>query len=204
MRIALVYDLIYPFSVGGVESRNFSLAEYLVLRGHIVHIFGVKMWKGPSTIKPSKNQFVHGVSRYSSKYTFKGNRKISEPLIYSVLLAGELLKYEFDILDVSAFPYFPVFSAKLYSVLKKRPMVITWHEVWDKYWKNFGFAGHFGRPAEKICSRLSQHNICVSRMTRKKLLGIGTKESNTVLITNWINFEEIRTSKPTSHEYDII
>jgi len=54
MKIAIVYDMHYPFSIGGAEYRNFSLAQNLVLKGHEVHLFGVKMWKDSKTKKNNK------------------------------------------------------------------------------------------------------------------------------------------------------
>ena len=86
MKIALVYDLIYPYSIGGAESRYFSLAKNLVLKGHEVHLFGVKMWPEKNNIKVANNFFIHGISRYKSKYSFKGNRKVFEPIKYSFFL----------------------------------------------------------------------------------------------------------------------
>ena len=56
MKIALVYDLIYPYSVGGVEARNFSFAKYLAVKGHEVHIFANR-WISPEL----PNIFFHKV-----------------------------------------------------------------------------------------------------------------------------------------------
>ncbi len=202
MKIALVYDMIYPFSVGGVEFRNFSLAKELVLKGHEVHLFGVKMWKGSPDLKISRNFYAHGVSRYSGKYTFYGKRKPFEPLKYSFFLFFRLLKYDFDLLDVSAFPYFPVFSCKFYSILKRKPMNITWHEAWGEFWLNFGIAGFFGRIIEKTCLKLSKNNICVSDLTKQNLARIGLK--NCRVIENWIDTVEISKSEPLKERYDLI
>jgi len=204
MKIALVYDVLYPFSIGGVEARNFSLAKHLVLKGHEVHLFGVKMWKGSKEIMVSKKFFVHGVSRYSSKYSFKGQRKVFEPIKYSFFLFFELIKYDFDIIDVSAFPYFPVFSCKLYSLIKRKSIVITWHEVWDDYWKDFGIKGFFGRFIEKVVSKLSKKNLCVSELTAKKLNSIRTKKAYIKVINNWIDIQEIEAVKPLNEKYDLI
>ncbi|MBN2367494.1 glycosyltransferase family 4 protein [Candidatus Woesearchaeota archaeon] len=202
MKIAIVYDLIFPFSIGGAESRNFSLAQHLVLKGHEVHLFGAKMWKGKDTIKAAKNLYVHGVSRYSGKYSFSGNRKIYEPIFYSFRLFFRLLKYDFDIIDASAFPYFPALSCKLYSLIKRTPLVVTWHEFWDEYWKKLGIAGWFGRPVEKLLALVSKNNICVSSLTAKRLKKITGKDSK--IIENWIETEEIRKAVPSRQEYDII
>jgi glycosyltransferase involved in cell wall biosynthesis len=202
MKIALVYDLIYPFSIGGVESRNFSLGKELVLQGHEVHLFGVKMWRGKDILKISKNYYAHGVSRYSGKYNFKGNRKAFEPLKYSFFLFFEMMKYDFDIVDVSAFPYFPAFSCKFYSLFKNRPLVITWHEAWGEFWKNYGLVGFFGRMVEKICTGLSKNNIAVSAATGQKLRKLGLKKCN--VIENWIDLSEIREAKKSVVGYDLI
>jgi glycosyltransferase involved in cell wall biosynthesis len=202
MKIALVYDLIYPFSIGGAEFRNFSLARELVLKGHEVHLFGAKMWKGQDDLKISKNFYAHGVSRYSGKYTFKGKRNPLEPLKYSFFLFFKLMKYEFDIIDVSAFPYFTVFSSKLYCLIKRKPLVITWHEVWDSYCKSFGIQGLFVRIAEKICANLSKNNICVSERTAKNLKRIG--QNNKRVIENWIELSEINKAAALNVKYDLI
>jgi len=42
MKIAFVYDVIYPYVKGGVEKRVWELATRLIRRGHEVHLFGMK------------------------------------------------------------------------------------------------------------------------------------------------------------------
>ena len=42
MKIAFVYDVIYPYVKGGVEKRVWELRHRLAKRGHEVHIFGMK------------------------------------------------------------------------------------------------------------------------------------------------------------------
>ncbi|MBA3064686.1 glycosyltransferase family 4 protein [Candidatus Woesearchaeota archaeon] len=75
MRIALIYDMIYPYTIGGAEVRNYSLAKRLIEQGHEVHLYGVNLWKGPTIIK-KEGIFIHGICRYTKKYNFKGNRSI--------------------------------------------------------------------------------------------------------------------------------
>lgn len=50
MKIAIVYDMIYPFNIGGAEIRNYEIAKRLA-RHHEVHLFGVKLWDGPDVIR---------------------------------------------------------------------------------------------------------------------------------------------------------
>ena len=46
MKIAFVYDVIYPYVKGGVEKRVWELAVRLSRSGHEVHLFGMKFWEG--------------------------------------------------------------------------------------------------------------------------------------------------------------
>jgi len=65
MKIALVYDMIYPYNIGGAELRNYEIAKRLS-QNHEVHLFGVKMWDGPNIII-REGIVIHGVCRYSDK-----------------------------------------------------------------------------------------------------------------------------------------
>ena len=203
LKIAIVYDMIYPYSIGGAEYRNFSLAKELILKGCEVHLFGIKMWSGTKTKKITDNFFMHGVSTSKKKYNFKGQRKIFDPIKYSFFLFFEIMKHDFDIIDCSAFPYFPAFSCKLYSIIKKKLLVITWHEVWQDYWpeyhKNIAF---IGKTIEKIVAKISKNNFAVSILTKKRLEKLGTK--NISLSENWIEVDEIINVTPLKQKYDVI
>ncbi|MFH2021224.1 MAG: glycosyltransferase family 4 protein [archaeon] len=203
MKIAIVYDLIYPFSIGGAEWRNFSLAKELVLRGHEVHLYGTRMWKGNNTIKIADRFFAHGIYSYSGKYGFGGKRKALEPLIYSLHLFFELLKRDYDIIDVSSFPYFPALACKAASFFSRTPVIVTWHEVWDTYWRTYnrGMIGIIGQMVEKFLAALSNKNIAVSKSTRQRLLQFRCKS---VLIENWVDYKEIEKFRNDKKIYDMV
>lgn len=203
MKIALLYDMIYPYSIGGVEVRNYTLAKMLTKRGHEVHLYGIKLWKGKNLIK-KEGIYIHGIASLKKKYNFRGKRKIFEPIWFAFKLIN-LLKEKFDIIDCCAFPYFPCFTAKGYSFIKRVPMVLTWHEVWDNYWnfylKGIGF---IGKIIERFTTKLSSYHITVSKTTRNALIQLGVKEKNIFIIPNWIDFENIKRAKPTNQEFDVI
>jgi L-malate glycosyltransferase len=206
MKIALVYDMVYPYSIGGVEFRNFQLANYLADKGHEVHIFCVKLWQGNNVIKDKlkkRNITIHGICNYNEKYTFKGKRSIFEPLKFSFVLHKELRKYTFDLIDCSSFPYFPALACVKYSKETNTPLIITWHEVWLDYWNEYlGLKGYFGRLIEFLLAKKSKNNITVSELTREKLESLG--QHNIKLIENWINFNEIKKVKPSKEKSDLI
>ena len=45
MKIAYIYDTVYPWVKGGAEKRIYEISKRFVERGHGVHLFGLK-WKG--------------------------------------------------------------------------------------------------------------------------------------------------------------
>ena len=44
MKIAFIYDAVYPFVTGGAEKRVYELAKRLAKRGHDVHWYGIGWW----------------------------------------------------------------------------------------------------------------------------------------------------------------
>ena len=44
MKIAFIYDAVYPWVKGGAEKRVYELAKRLALRGHEVHWYSIGWW----------------------------------------------------------------------------------------------------------------------------------------------------------------
>ena len=63
MKIAFVYDVIYPYVKGGVEKRIWELAIRLTSRGHEVHLFGMKFWDGEDNLIRGGGVPARGLSR---------------------------------------------------------------------------------------------------------------------------------------------
>jgi len=63
MKIAFVYDAVYPWVKGGAEKRIYEIAKRLADRGHEVHWFGVGWWfkDGNSEIINHDGIILHGV-----------------------------------------------------------------------------------------------------------------------------------------------
>jgi len=200
MKIAYIYDAVYPWIKGGVEKRIYEIARRLVERGHEVHCFGLKWWDGGKDIVMDGIN-LHGIGKWNNLYV-NGRRSIKEALYFGIkTLTG--LKGSFDVIDCQEFPYFSCFSAKVHSLLKKSELVITWHEVWGDYWFEYlGKKGIFGWSAEKLTTKLTDKNVAVSERTKKDLERIGVK--NIKVIPNGIDFRRIEKVKPSEEESDII
>jgi glycosyltransferase involved in cell wall biosynthesis len=190
MKIAFVYDAIYPWVKGGAEMRNYELGKRLSARGHEVHIFGVKWWEGEDTIV-YENITLHGVCKARNLYV-NGRRSITEALVFALKLFPALWREKFNLIDVSVFPYFSCFTVKAVSLLRRTPSVFTWHEVWNDYWYEYmGKAGFLGKTIERAVSKISGENIAVSDWTKKRLESLGVPEKNITIVPNGIDLKRI-------------
>ncbi len=208
MKIGFVYDAVYPWVKGGGEKRIYEIGKRLVTKGHDVHLFGVKWWDGSDIIE-REGMILHGVCEKMELYV-NGRRSISEAIIFSIKLLPHLYKenkennQKFDIIDVTAFPYFSVFVVKLVSLIKRVPIVVTWHEVWGDYWYDYlGWKGFFGKFIENIASK-SGKSIAVSQMTKKNLESLGLKNKDISIIPNGIDLKRISNIIPNIDRCDII
>jgi len=203
LKIAFVYDAIYPWVKGGAEKRIYEVGKRLAERGDEVHLFGVKWWEGENIIE-YEGMTLHGVCAARELYV-NGRRSIPEALIFSVKLFKPLLKEKFDVIDVSVFPYFSCFTVKAVSVLRKTPAFFTWHEIWGDYWYEYmGKMGIFGKIIERIIAKIAGNNIAVSDWTKKQLISIGTGPEKIQVVPNGINLKKITDIKPANKNCDII
>jgi len=201
MKIAYVYDAVYPWVKGGAEKRVYEIAKRLVEKGHEVHWFGIKWWDGEQNIVRD-GVHLHGIGKWGNLYVNE-RRSIKEGLYFGIKTLLKL-KGDFDVIDCQNAPYFSCFSAKVHSLVRKSKLVITWHEVWGKdYWFEYlGKKGIFGWSVEKLTSKLTEGNIAVSESTKNDLERVGVR--NIEVIPNGIDFWRIAGIKTTKEHSDII
>lgn len=202
MKIAFVYDVIYPYVKGGVEKRVWETAVRLAARGHEVHIFGMKYWEGDDTFVQD-GVVLHGVCPARPLYE-DGKRTVGEALHFSIPLFFALLKERFDLIDCQQFPYLPALLVKPACVLKKTPLVITWHEIWGDYWYSYmGRTGMFGKGIERAVSRLTPYTIAVSGTTALQLGQIRPR-LDIAVIPNGVDLWEIERVSPADDHADLL
>jgi glycosyltransferase involved in cell wall biosynthesis len=196
MKIAFVYDAAYPFVKGGGEKRIYEIARRLA--EHEVDWITLKWWEGKSRIERHGIGYV-GIGEWRELYK-DGRRSISEALYFAFKAIPHLLK-DYDVIDCSAFPYFPCFSSRFCSALKRSRLFVTWHEVWDDYWYEYlGRKGFFGKVVESLVSKLKAGHIAVSKLTAEML---GRKGCKAEVIPNGVDLEFIE-SVDSSEEYELI
>ena len=202
MKIAFVYDAVYPCVKGGVEKRVWELAVRLSRRGHDVHLFSMKFWKGKDIIV-HEGIWLHGVCPAQRFYT-KGRRSLWQPLRFSLYLIRPLLREKFDIMDCQQFPYFSCMSAGFVSKIKKIPFTITWIEVWGDFWLEYlGKKGLLGKLIERYIARFSCPTIAISQFTANRFQCTFHKPVNTIISVG-IEFGKINSVSPSLEQSDII
>jgi glycosyltransferase involved in cell wall biosynthesis len=200
-------DAIYPYNVGGADKRLWELARKLAENSkHEVHIYGMKWWQGPDTIV-TNNVHLHGVCKVRELYNEDGVRSIKEALIFSLKVLPPLLKADYDVIDCNQFPYLPCFSGKIASIIKRKPLVITWLEVWDTYWRSYlgTIGGSFGRMIERLTMRLPDGIVAISQKTRIDLIKRGKVRSERIdVIPVGIDLERIVKIAPARESTDVL
>lgn len=199
MKIAYLYDAVYPWVKGGAEKRIYELSRRLASRGHEVHCYGIKWWPGDEDCI-LEGVHIHGIC--PPRQLYSGDRRsISEAIVFAGRCLASL-KGDYDLLDCQAFPYFPCFPAKLFS-MRGPELFITWHEVWGDYWYEYlGGKGALGRTVEMAAAKLTDKNIAVSKRTKKDLERLGV--TGVQVIPNGIDFERIEQVKAADRESDIV
>jgi len=199
MKIAYVYDAVYPWVKGGAEKRIYELSRRLASRGHEVHCYGMKWWPGERDIE-SEGVHLHGICPPMSLYK-NGKRSIAEAAFF----AGHLLalRSRMDVMDCQNFPYLSCFSARLMSSLQRQRLFVTWHEVWGNYWIEYlGRLGRAGQAVEWAAAHLTRANIAVSKRTGRDLSALGA--SGIQIVPNGIDWRQIQRVPASGQHSDVI
>lgn len=202
MKIAYIHDCVYPWVKGGSEKRIYEIGKRLAKRGHEVHFFGLKWWKGKNELQRD-GIYYHGIGKKVQLYK-DSKRSIKEGLYFGLKVLTNF-RGDFDIIDCQQSPYFSCFSSKLHS-LKGSSFFITWYEVWDDYWfEYFGKKGIFGLLVEKLISRIPHIPITISEKIKNDMVEhLGMAEDHIKVVPNGVDFHKIKKIGPKGENFDII
>jgi glycosyltransferase involved in cell wall biosynthesis len=185
MRICLVYDCIYPHTIGGAERWYRNLGERLAVAGHEVTYLTRLQWpEGTDPGVPGVD--VVAVTGAMSLYAPGGRRKILPPIVFGLGVLRHLLRHgrRYDIVHTAAFPYFSVIAAAAARRVHRFSLFVDWHEVWTRsYWEEYlGTAkGLVGWAVQKLCLKIRQRPFCFAQMTARRCAEEGMRDQVTVL-----------------------
>jgi glycosyltransferase involved in cell wall biosynthesis len=176
MRIAIVYDCLYPRTVGGAERWYRALAERLAERHEVTYVTR-RQWgerEGPGTPFAAV-----AVSPGGELYTRSGRRRIWPPVRFGIGVFFHLVRrgHEYDAVHVCSFPYFSVIAAWLALRVRRGPrLVVDWFELWSRgYWIEYlgSIGGRIGHAVQGLCARLPDQSFVFSRLHEGRLVASG-------------------------------
>ena len=172
VRICLVYDCLFPHTVGGAERWYRNLALRLRDDGHEVTYVTLRQWdKGAAADLPGVEVVVAGPRM--GLYSGPGQRRVLPPLVFGAGVLAHLLRRgrRYDVVHMASFPYFSVLAAGVARPLHGFRLLVDWHEWWSRaYWREYlGRAGVIGWWVQGLCARVPQRAFCFARLTAARL-----------------------------------
>jgi glycosyltransferase involved in cell wall biosynthesis len=163
----------------------------------------MKGWDGPSTRREGNVTF-HATSRLYAMYT--GQRRSFQEAILFALGCLRLLWFRFDILEADQFPNFHIFTLRLVAWIKRKPLTVTWHEVWGlNYWRQYlGRKAKLAWFVEWLSMRLPDHLIAASDQTAARLRAILGDQASISVVPNGIDLDGIRNSYADDAKVDLV
>src|SRR5215212_12122861 len=139
MRICLVYDCLFPYTVGGGERWYRGLAQRLAADGHDVTYLTLRQWpRGGRGEIPGVRVVAAGPRM--ALYRGAGQRRIAPPLVFGAAVLWHLLRRgrRYDVVHTASFPYFSLLAAAALRRRQRFVLVVDWIEFWTRaYWQEY-------------------------------------------------------------------
>ena len=178
MRICLVYDCLYPCTVGGAERWYRALAERLAAAGHEVTYLTRRQWGPEPPLVPGVR--VVSVSAGGPLYGADGRRLVRPPLAFGAGVLRHLLRRRrrYDVVHTASFPFFGLLAARLALAGAPTRIVVDWFEVWSReYWEEYlgRLGGRLGHAVQRACVRLTPAAFVFSALHARRLRDEGLR-----------------------------
>jgi glycosyltransferase involved in cell wall biosynthesis len=175
MRIALVYDRLFPQNIGGLERYYDALARGLAASNTVSYITQGVEEADPPERDPRPYRVVT-VAPPSSYYSSRGNRRIWPTLRFGLGVFIHLLRHSssYDVIHCASFPFFSVIAARLACGFRRRrpKLVVDWLEVWTlDYWIAYTgrISGRVGYAIQQLCMRAPDQGLTYSALHEARL-----------------------------------
>jgi glycosyltransferase involved in cell wall biosynthesis len=185
VRICLVYDCLFPYTVGGAERWYRNLAERLVAEGHEVTYLTLRQWDRGAKLDLDPRVRVVEAGPRMALYA-NGRRRILPPVVFGAGVFRHLLRHgrRYDVVHTCSFPYFALLAAAALRALMRFDLAVDWFEVWSSdYWRDYlgGLGGRVGAAVQRLCATVPQRAFCFSRLHAERLRAVGLRGEITLL-----------------------
>ncbi|MFM9108817.1 MAG: glycosyltransferase family 4 protein [Chloroflexota bacterium] len=176
MRLCIIYDCLYPWTIGGAERWYRLLAEHLAAEGHDVVYLTRDQWS-PGPPPAISGVRVVPVSGPDSLYA-SGRRAIAPPARFGIGVHRHLARHgaSYDAVACASFPYFSTLAAGRLRDRFGYRLVVDWWEVWsDAYWRHYlGPArGRAGAMIQRRCAAMPHVARCAAPRHAERLRRLG-------------------------------
>ena len=201
-RIALVTDAIYPYHHGGKEVRYHELARRLAERAE-VDLYTMNWWGGPRSRRHGA-VIYHAISPRLPLYR-NGRRSVRQAVVFAACCL-KLAWRRFDVIEADHMPYLQLLPLRLVASLRRKRLVVTWHEVWGPgYWRSYlGRAGRAAWWLERVSMRLPDVIIAASSQTAERLRQYLPADARVVVAPSGVDMELISSAPAHAARADVV
>ena len=123
VRICLVYDCLFPYTVGGAERWYRNLAERLAADGHEVTYLTLRQWERGRARRGSGRRCRRRRAADGALQRPAASAAILPPLVFGAGVLWHLLRHgrRYDVVHTCSFPYFSLLAAALVRPLRPLP-----------------------------------------------------------------------------------
>jgi glycosyltransferase involved in cell wall biosynthesis len=184
VRICLVYDCLFPHTVGGAQRWYRALAERLEERGFEVTYLTMRQWpEGEDPRVPGVS--VRAVGPRMALYSGERRRTLP-PLVFGIGVFWHLLRHgrRYDVVHTGSMPYFPLLAALAVRRRGGYRLFVDWIEVWTRrYWHEYAgrVLGEVGWRIQRFGAQTRHKAFAFARLHAERLRALGHEGEVTVL-----------------------
>jgi glycosyltransferase involved in cell wall biosynthesis len=169
LAIAVVTDAIDPYHRGGKEIRYAGLLPRLQQAAD-VHVYTMHWWTEPQSSRTDQGVVYHAICPRLALYG-RARRSIPQAIVFA-LACFRMLRVDYDAVEADHMPYLQLFTLRLVTRLRRRPLLVTWNEVWGpEYWRTYlgNVLGAIAWRLERRAMKLPDAIVAISSGTGNRL-----------------------------------